>query len=169
MASNSSLIAANARLDRQVRLERQLITTLDLDAPLGRLLEEIGQVVPFTAAMIFTLDGDALVLQASHSCSLQQAPHPIRLELKRVPALARAIQSSMPQVFADPGEDCATLAYLGEMFGQRLRGQAWLVVPLLVYGNVNGLHRLARELHDAVTQTLFAATLITEALPEGPP
>jgi signal transduction histidine kinase/CheY-like chemotaxis protein len=215
VASNTSLIAANARLERQVQLERELITTLELDAPLGRLLEEIRPVVPFTTAMIFTLDGDTLVLHASHGCSLQQAPHPIRLELRHVPALAQATQSFMLQVFADPGEDDAMMAYLGKMFGQQLRGQTWLVVPLLVYGKVIGLlvlahsapdldseaavrkieafinplafalenvrlhqraqeatmleerNRLARELHDTVTQTLFAATLIAEALPDA--
>ncbi|NTU79699.1 MAG: GAF domain-containing protein [Chloroflexales bacterium] len=206
--------AARDELDRQLALERELITTLDLDALLGRILEQIGQVVAYETAAIITPDGKELAVRAIRSTYLRPCPSTIKLNPAKTPPLAQSLRTSEPLLFGDISRDSDLLVYLETIFGQPVRGRSWLVAPLLAQGQVVGqlllahssldlyrpsdiellgsftspiaialqnarLHqalqnaavleertRLARELHDAVTQTLFSANLIAEALPE---
>jgi signal transduction histidine kinase/ligand-binding sensor domain-containing protein len=205
--------AARDELDRQLAIENELVTTLDLDAILGRILDQIGEVVSYESALIAALEGNELIVRAVRSTYLPSSSAGIRVDPRRVPQLVEAIKTSEPQIFADLSQDRALLAYLDDTFGQSVRGRTWLVAPLAVQGAIRGLivlahtvpghygpadarqletftspiaialqnadlhqaaqnaavleerSRLARELHDAVTQTLFSASLIAEALP----
>ena len=214
-ARTAALAAANTSLERQVRLERTLIMSLDLDALLGGILEEIGEVVPFSTGAIFTAEAERLTLHALRGEELTPRRAPVRLDLARLPLLSAVLLVGTTRVLrrADAGSDA--LDYLDEMFEQSVRTQSWLVAPLLVQERVIGVlvlahpqpgvygaaevaqlepfispvaialenerlrqqarsaamleerSRVARELHDAVTQTLFSASLIAEAMPDA--
>ncbi|NTU79927.1 MAG: GAF domain-containing protein [Chloroflexales bacterium] len=211
-ARTAALAAANASLERQVRLERTLIMSLELDELLGGILDQIGQVVVFTTGAIFTAEGTTLTLRALRSQDLAPAAYPVHLDLGRLLLLSAAMDSGTTQVFGS-ARDSEALAYLGAAFGQQVALHTWLVAPLVVQDHVIGVlvlahpepgrygafqlaqvepfispvalalenerlrqraqhvavleerTRLARELHDAVTQTLFSASLIAKGLP----
>lgn len=214
-ARTAALAAANASLERQVRLERTLIMSLDLDALLGGILEQIGGVVPFSTGAIFAGEGERLTRRALRSEDLSPRSVPAQLELGRLPLLSAALSAGTTRVLSSADADSDTRDYLAGMFGQPVRAQSWLVAPLLVQDHVIGVlvlahptpdvygspeiaqlepfvspialalendrlrqqarsaamlaerSRVARELHDAVTQTLFSASLIAEAMPDA--
>jgi ligand-binding sensor domain-containing protein/signal transduction histidine kinase len=205
---------ARDNLDRQLSIERSLIVSDNLDGVLGGILDQIGKVVAYSTAGIFTPDGDELVLRALRSVYMPRPQHELRYSRARVPQLAQALKTPEPLVFADVAVDSEMLAYLSEIVGHPVRTRSWLIVPLLAHEQVMGLlllantvpryynrsdadalesftspiaialqnaslrraaehaavlderNHLARELHDAVTQTLFSANLIAEALPD---
>jgi signal transduction histidine kinase/ligand-binding sensor domain-containing protein len=213
-ARTAALRASNAGLERQVRLERTLIMSLELDELLGGILDEIGEVVPFSTAAIFTVEAQRLTLRALRSHELAPQSVPKQLDLTRLPLLSAALDEGTIQVLRTADSGSKTLAYLGAMFGQPVTAQSWLVTPMLVQEHVIGVlvlahpqldygaaeiaklepfvspiaialenerlrrqargaamleerARVARELHDAVSQTLFSASLIAEALPDA--
>lgn len=213
-ARTAALAAANASLERQVRLERTLIMSLELDALLGGILEQIGEVVPLRAGAIFTVEAERLTLHALQGVERAPGSAPLRLELARLPRLAAALATGATQVLSSADAASDALDYVGGLFGRPVSAQSWLVVPLLVQAHVIGVlvlshpqpgvygaaevaqlepfvspvalalenerlrqharraatleerSRMARELHDAVTQTLFSASLIAEAMPD---
>jgi signal transduction histidine kinase/ligand-binding sensor domain-containing protein len=214
-ARTAALAASNASLDRQVRLERTLIMSLDLDTLLGGILDQIAQVVPFSTGAIFSFDQERLLLRAIRSQVLAQRGEMVQLELGRLPLLASVLRAGTTQVLrtTDVGSDA--VGHISEAFGQAVSAQAWLVAPLVVQEHAIGVlvlahpqpdaygpgevaqmeaftspvaialendqlrqrvrraavieerTRMARELHDAVTQTLFSASLIADALPDA--
>jgi two-component system nitrate/nitrite sensor histidine kinase NarX len=214
-ARTAALSASNAGLERQVRLERTLIMSLDLDELLGGILDELGEVVPLSTAAIFTVEEQRLILRALRSHELTPQSVPKQLDLSRLPSLSAALDTGTIQVLRTADSGSKTLAYLGAMFGQPVTAQSWLVTPMLVQEHVIGVlvlahpqpdiygaaevaqlepfvspiaialenerlrrqargaamleerSRMARELHDAVSQTLFSASLIAEALPDA--
>ncbi|MCS6882196.1 MAG: two-component regulator propeller domain-containing protein [Oscillochloridaceae bacterium] len=214
-ARTAALTAANAGLEGQVRLERTLIMSLDLDTLLGGILEQIGEVAPFSTAAIFTVEDRSLTLRALRSRDLAPASVPVRLDLEQLPQLGPVLAGGRTQVLHRANASSEAISYLARMFGQPVRAQTWLVAPLVVQERVIGAlvlahpqsdvygasevaqiepfvspvalalenerlrqqarsaamleerARMARELHDAVTQTLFSASLIAEALPEA--
>lgn len=209
----AALAAANASLERQMWLERTLIMSLDLNALLGGILEQIGAVVPFRVAAIFSVEAGQLTLRARRSQRLMPRHTSVQLDLRQLPLLSAALAAGNTRVLRRADVSAEALAHLDEMFGQPMREQAWLVAPLLVQTHLIGAlvlaadqpdaygaaevallepfvspvaiamenerlrqraqrtatleerARMARELHDAVTQTLFAATMIAETLP----
>jgi signal transduction histidine kinase len=214
-ARTAALTAANAGLERQVQLERTLIMSLDLDALLGAILEQIGAVVPFSSGAIFTAETGRLTLRALRGEAFAPPSAPVQLDLARLPLLSAALLAGATQVIRRADASSDALAHLDDMFGQPVRVQSWLVAPLRVQEQVIGVlvlahpqpdvygasevaqiepfvspvalalenerlrqqarsaamleerARMARELHDAVTQTLFSASLIAEALPDA--
>jgi signal transduction histidine kinase/ligand-binding sensor domain-containing protein len=214
-ARTTALAAANSSLERQVRLERTLIMSLELDALLDGILEQIGEVVPFSTGAIFSFEEERLTLRALRSQELAPPRAPVQLELARLPLLAAALARRTTQVLSSADASSAALDHIGVMFGQPVNAQSCLVVPLQVQEHVIGAlvlahpmqdiysaaevaqlepfvspvaialenerlrqrarrgamleerARVARELHDAVTQALFSASLIAEALPDA--
>ncbi len=214
-ARTAALATANTSLQRQVRLERTLIMSVELDTLLGSILEEIGEVVPFSTGAIFTAEGERLTLRALRGATRMPGNTPVQLDLTRLPLLATALATGKTQVLSSADAGSAALAYIGGLFRQPVIVQSWLVAPLLVQEHVIGAlvlahpqpnsygvaevaqlepfvspvalalendrlrqrarraatleerSRVARELHDAVTQTLFSANLIAEALPDA--
>ncbi len=214
-ARTAALAAANASLERQVRLERTLIMSPELDALLGGILEEVGEVAPFSTAAIFTVERSRLILRALRGEARGSDDSQVELELARLPLFASVLDTGITRVInsADARQD--TLDYLGGVFRRPVTEQSWLVAPLLakervigalvlahqhphVYGPTEVAQiepfispvalalenerlrqqarsaamlderaRMARELHDSVTQTLFSASLIAEAMPDA--
>jgi signal transduction histidine kinase/ligand-binding sensor domain-containing protein len=214
-ARTAALAAANAGLERQVRLERTLIMSLDLDVLLGGILDEIGEVVPFSAAAIFSARPERLTLRVLRSEDHGPSSAPVQLDLRQLPLLSAALLAGATRVIRRAEAGSAALSHLDAMFEQPVCAQSWLVAPLLVQERVIGAlvlahpqpdaygaaevaqlepfvspvalalenerlrqqassaamleerSRVARELHDAVTQTLFSASLIAEAMPDA--
>ncbi len=214
-ARTAALATANASLERQVRLERTLIMSPELDTLLDGILDEIGEVVPLSSAAIFTVEHSRLTLRALRGEVRVPDSAPLELELGRLPLLATALATGATQVISRAEARRDALDYLGEAFGQPVSEQSWLVAPLLVHERVIGTlvlahqqpgvygaaeaaqlepfispvalalenerlrqqarsaamlderARMARELHDSVTQTLFSASLIAEAMPDA--
>jgi signal transduction histidine kinase/ligand-binding sensor domain-containing protein len=214
-ARTAALAASNASLERQMRLERTLIMSLDLDALLGGILDQIKEVMPFRTGAILTLVGNRLTLRALRSAQLAPRRAPVHLDLAKLPLLGPVIRAGTTQVLSTTNASADALDYIGAMFEQPVTAQTWLVAPLLAQERVIGVlvlthpqpdaygpaevaqlepfvspvaialenerlrqqarsaamlqerARVARELHDAVTQTLFSASLIAEALPDA--
>ncbi len=215
VARTAALAAANASLERQMGLERTLIMSVELDTLLGGILDQIGAVVPFSTAAIFTVAEQSLTLHALRSQDLAPGDVPLQLDLRQLPPLGPVLATGRAQVLRRADASDEAIGYLARMFGQPVRAQTWLVAPLVAQERVIGLlvlahpqpdvygaseivqlepfispvalalendrlrqqarraamlaerARMARELHDAVTQTLFSASLIAEALPDA--
>jgi signal transduction histidine kinase len=214
-ARTAALATSNASLDRQVRLERTLIMSHDLDALLGGILDQIGEVVPFSTGAIFTVDEGRLTLHAMRSQALAPLNTAVQLDPGQLPLLGSVMATGTTQVLRSADTNGDALTYIGTVIGRPVVAQTWLVAPLLVQELVIGVlvlahprpdvysatevaqlesfispvaialenerlrqrarraavleerARMARELHDAVTQTLFSASLIAEALPDA--
>jgi PAS domain S-box-containing protein len=205
-------------LSTLLQVSHNVNSTLDLDALLELILDQLRTVVEYTGASILTLDEDGLSLRAYRGPIPQERAASLRFPLDDAPANREVIRRQEPVIIPDvrAGTRLARLFQagagdeLGTTFGYV---RCWLGVPLMAKGETLGMltldhsrpgfftaqhadlvltfanqvavalenarlyehaeesavaaerNRLARDLHDAVTQTLFSSSLIAEVLP----
>lgn len=149
----NSLGAAIARHQAEVRLRQErdfaellrdtalaLTSTLELDDVLARLLDQVGRVIPYEAASVFLIEGDAARLvrrQATDPARRDPSTGKKRMALADFPLLRQVVYQQEPCVIADvrqhpdwrfvPGTD-----YI----------RSWLAVPVVNRGQVLGLFAL---------------------------
>ncbi len=198
-----------------------ILSTLDLEPLLDRILDQLANIIDFNSAFVGTLDGERLTVRAFRSRVAGRDMRERSLSLPLNPPIRTIVTTRRPLLMSDLRSAPDTVAFLEDAIQQRLPDLSLSGVPLLAKERVIGvlclLHqeasfyteadldrvqafanqvalalenarlyerareaamleertRLARELHDAVTQTLFSASLVAEALPntwrEAPP
>ncbi len=141
--NNRRLLAAEQQARARECSLREVSASLTLGlsrgAVLKRILEQLGQLVPFASAAIVLLDGGEIVFAATH----EQGPRPEQIDdLRRhTPATLRMlIDSCRPRVIDDTSkdpdwDDLPGFSYI----------RAWLGVPLLYNGVCIGALTIDRE------------------------
>ncbi|MCW5863383.1 MAG: GAF domain-containing protein [Anaerolineae bacterium] len=141
--NNRRLLAAEQQARARERSLREVGASLTLGlsrgAVLKRILEQLGQLVPFASAAIVLLDGGEIVFAATH----EQAPRPEQIDdLRRhTPVTLRAlVDSCQPRVIDDTTKAPDWDALPGFSYIR-----AWLGVPLLYNGVCIGALTIDRE------------------------
>ena len=184
----------------------------------GLILDQLGVIIDYTHAALFSLEDHTLVTLAVRGPQRLQEAVPFRIQLNDPESQAVLLNEQQPQRIADVWSDHPTAKFLRSLLNDHaavmLEGvKAWMWVPLAAKGRVMGgigvandkpgsftahhadlalivanqaaitlvnaqlyeqaqtlatlqeRQRLAQNLHDAVNQSLFSASLIAEVLP----
>lgn len=184
----------------------------------GLILDQLGVIIDYTHAALFSLEDHTLVTLAVRGPQRLQEAVPFRIQLEDPESQAVLLNEQQPQRIADVWSDHPRAKFLRSLLNDHasvmLEGvKAWMWVPLVAKGRVMGgigvahvkpgsftahhaelalivanqaaitlvnaqlyeqaqtlatlqeRQRLAQNLHDAVNQSLFSASLIAEVLP----
>lgn len=199
---------AEALLDTSVALN----STLETDEVLERILENVGQVIPYdTVNIMFIEEGIASVARyrGYSDPELERAVRRSRFRVDQNPDLQRMIQTQQPILISDITQHVSEFSnpqlarfcsYVGApIIGDEGHVTGFINLSSFTAGFFTSTHaerlkifanhaaiairnarafeqaqelaayeerqRLARDLHDAVSQTLFSASVIAETLP----
>ena len=206
-------------LSTLLEISHNLTSTLDLEALLNLILDQLGSVVEYDAASIMVLDQDILKILAYRGPIAREEALQIKFSIREARANYEVIQQRMPVIIEDIRGQGPLARAIRETAGSDLETtysylRCWMGVPLVVKDQVIGMltldhrqpsyytasqsqlamafasqvavaienarlfqraeqvavsherNRLARDLHDAVSQTLFSASLIADVLPK---
>lgn len=126
---------------------QSILSTLDLTESLGRLLDELRQVVPYDAANIMRLENDAvsLMLQRDYARhgSDPDAVMALRIPLAKMPIVQRIIDTQRPYVCPDTRQDPDWFEHPHAAWIR-----SWLGAPIIFQGEVVGLFSLDSGVED---------------------
>ena len=113
-----------------------LVSTMDLDELLERILANVGRVVPCDAADIMFIEGDATTMMASTGYAergIKEEMHAHRFSIYDTPNICRMIETQQPLLVAD------VHSYPGWVDTPASRWiRSYLAVPILVKSSVIG-------------------------------
>jgi PAS domain S-box-containing protein len=212
-------LRAGVRANEQaILLEISQTLASELDLRPGLILDQLGVLIQFTHAGLFTLEDSTLVAVALRGTEALENAMPFRIRLDGEESLQALFNGHHPIRIADVWSDEPSAEFLRTLLengaAAMLEGvHSWMWVPLVVKGRLLGgigiahktpnyftphladlamtianqaavalvnaelyehaqelaalqeRQRLARNLHDAVNQSLFSAGLIAEVLP----
>ena len=197
-------------------ISQRIASTLELEPLLNLILDQIGSIIPYNGAAIYTLEENRLKVAAYQLPNLPNLPASLTLPLEHAGMFRPVITEKRVLVLVDVrGEPPLARAYkaAGIAIPPSLfrHSHSWIGIPLLVRGHVTGLlsltheqpgyytetharlaqaithqiaiaienarlyeqaqdlatlgerNRIARELHDSVTQLLYAISLYSTA------
>jgi two-component system nitrate/nitrite sensor histidine kinase NarX len=199
-------------LATQLAISEHIVSTLELAPLLERILQELQQIERFDGATICIVEGEALVIHASHSAHNPAQLLGVHVDLQHAKALRTVLTTRQPLILADRLLDADEQEYLERLIGDTRVVRSWMGIPLIVKDQIIGVltlfyhqvdyygsraqarvqlfanqaalaienaqlyqaaqeagalrerERIARDLHDAVSQSLFSASLIAEGL-----
>lgn len=204
--------------EQSILLEISKTLASELDLQPGLILDQMGRLIKYTHAGLFTLDDSTLVALAVRGTDELERSMPVHIRLNGKRYLEALFNGHSPIRIADIWSDEPSAKFLRSLLQDEasvmLEGvQSWMWVPLVVQqrllGGIGIAHaarnyftphladlamtianlaavaivnaelyehaqelaalqerqRLARNLHDAVNQSLFSAGLIAEVLP----
>jgi PAS domain S-box-containing protein len=145
---NAKLYEAEQHRRRVAETLRQasavLSSTLALDEVLNRMMEQLGEVLPYDSASVQQMEGGRLVIRAARgfedSDSLIGQSFPIT---SRFPNM-QVIETKEPLTLADPVKSYPAFYEDADKYQSR-RIQTWLGIPLIASDQVIGLITLDRN------------------------
>jgi len=140
---NRRLLAAEQKARARERSLREVGASLTLGLSRGtvlkRILEQLGELIPFASASIVLLDGGEIVFAAAHELALR--PEQVDDLRTHTPPILRAlIDTRAPRMIDDTATDPDWLPLPGFSYIR-----AWLGVPLLFNGVCIGALTIDRE------------------------
>lgn len=204
--------------EQTILLEISQTLASELDLQPGLILDQLGVLIKYTHAALFTIEDSTLVALAVRGIERLEESVPVRIRLDGEQSLQALFNGHHPIRIADVWSDEPLAKFLRTLLedgaSTMLEGaHSWMWVPLVVKGRLLGgigiahtasnhftphladlamtianqaavamvntelyehaqelaalqeRQRLARNLHDAVNQSLFSAGLIAEVLP----
>ncbi|HEX6288356.1 MAG TPA: histidine kinase, partial [Herpetosiphonaceae bacterium] len=199
-------------LSTLLEVSHNVASTLELKPLLGLILDQLQKVVDYTAATIYIVENDRLVVQDYRRPIAENTVVPFSYPLDRIGMLWEALRAGEPVIIADTRADTPLARFYQSIMGQQLYAElsyirSWMGVPLLLKERVIGVlvvshnvpdhftprhgrlalaianqaavaienaklfeqaqglaalmerQRLARELHDSVSQALYGIAL----------
>lgn len=193
-----------------------ITSTLDLEALLLLVLDQLMEVVDYSGAAIQIMQDDVLVMRASRRPDGLAAKVKVNFQPSRIPTIQAILETQHPVFLADVRQDEALVEAYEIASREPVEKtfpyiRSWMGVPLIVRGRVVGMlslahrevgryeekdaqlvqafadqaaiamhnaelyqraqttavaderSRIARELHDSVTQALYGVTLYADA------
>lgn len=128
-------------------VSRAVLSTLDLDQLFIRVLEEIGNVIPYGGSSILEVDGAVLEIKASRNMfddTVDPASRGMRFPVTAVPRLWQAMMEGRPVVIDDIYSDTPEAREYRGVAGENLKTifrfvRTWMAVPLAHGGEVLGV------------------------------
>lgn len=128
-------------------VSRAVLSTLDLDRLFIRVLEEIGNVIPYGGSSILEVDGGMLEIKASRNMfdqAVDPASRGMRFPVTAVPRLWQAMVEGRPALIDDVYGNTPEAAEYRGVAGENLTTifrfvRAWMAVPLAHGGEVLGV------------------------------
>ncbi len=142
-------------------VSRAVLSTLDLGQLFIRVLEEIGNVIPYGGSSILEVDGEMLEIKASRNMfdpNVDPASRGMRFPVTAVPRLWQSMVDGRPVVIPDIYSDLPeALEYRG-VAGENLKTifrfvRTWMAVPLAHGGEVLGVLIISDPSPAAFTQS----------------
>ena len=206
-------------LSTLLQVSQNVSSTLELDALLGMVLDQLKQVLDYSGASLMSAEGNMLRILAYRGPIGQDDILRLEIPIESSTTNFDVIRSGQPIIIPDVYADTPAARSFRQTAGDELDTlfgyiRCWMGVPLKVKGEVIGMlsldhsqsnfytaasaslamafanqaaiaienarlfenaeqaaaaqerSRLARDLHDAVSQTLFSASLIADVLPK---
>jgi len=202
-----------------LEISQNVSSTLELDALLQMVLDQLKTMVEYNGASLMVVEEDRLRFLAYRGPIRNDEIERLRIPFDPTTVNFEIIRTGKPLIIPDLRGDSAPAKVFRKTAGDNLDTlfgyiRCWMGVPLIVKGRVIGMltldhsqpdfytpnhaalalafanqaasaienarlydrlhesavaeerNRLARDLHDAVSQTLFSANLIAESLPK---
>ncbi len=162
------LFAAEKRRRHEAEILRQaavaLGTTLEMDTLLNRLLDFLGQLIPYDSASVMLLEEDRFVVQAGQGHEKWTAHSVIGLEFSlNVHHLLRKMMAKKQLIIVD--DTAVEPLWAGDETTHYIRN--WLGVPLVAGGEIIGCYGLDKaqpffftEEHVRIAEALAAQTAV---------
>jgi signal transduction histidine kinase len=214
-ATQAALRKTNNKLATVMAVSQDVVSTLELDALLSLILEQLHQVIDYHGAGILTFKDEVLHFRAYQGLTLDSRLGSLMIPVVGVSPLRRAMLEREPFIVDDVWQEPGLSREFQEATGLGMDAlfadaHAWIGIPLIIGARAIGLlgcihrepgfyqtgdwqlarvfanqvaialenaqlyeqaqatavaeerNRLARELHDSVTQTLFSTNVIAQ-------
>lgn len=145
-------------LSTVLEVSKRIASTLELEPLLNLILDQIQAILPYSGAILYTLEGEVLRVAAYHVPGLPHPSHPISLSLSNAGPYQTAIKEKKIIIFYDVDEEPPLARALHESLNDQAvvsfhHARSWIGIPLIIREHVTGLLSLTHSEPGYYTQT----------------
>ena len=157
--AESAVIEKNQWLAMLNRIDKAMVSTLELEKIFGILVENLARALKMESGVIFLYDEPNKAVNVVESYNFAFSEGQACFPLDTLPLVSEVIKNNKPVILNDVGKD--TEAY------RKLRAKSMLLIPLGVNGSVRGVICLHNELDRHVfsdSEVEFAMQVADQAM-----